>query len=234
MKRKRKDGMPLIIILDAGHGYQTSGKQSPNGMKEYEFNRAVAQYVKNYLANYLDTKVYFAHEDTRDVPLLDRTTKANTLKADLYVSIHANASGTSGWNDANGIETYIYQTKPKEALALAETVQAALIQETNLKNRGVKTANFHVLRETHCTSILIECGFMTNKHEATLLQSTSFRQKCGQAITKSIVAYYKLQKKEPNETLYKVQVGAFHDKNKADVLAEQLKKLGFEAFITSE
>ncbi len=185
----------MIIILDAGHGYQTAGKRSPDGMQEYEFNRKVAQYVKDYLANYFNTTVYFVHEDTRDVPLKERTMKAKAHQADLYVSIHANAFGSSGWNEANGIETYVYETKPKEALALAEKVQSALVQSTSLKNRGVKTANFQVLRETSCPSILIECGFMTNKQEATLLKSTPFRQKCGQAIANSIIEFYKLQKK---------------------------------------
>ena len=142
----------MIIILDAGHGYQTAGKRSPDGMREYEFNREVAQYVKDYLSNYLDTKIHFVHEDTRDVPLKERTMKAKALKADLYVSIHANAFGSNGWNEANGIETYVYVTKPKEALALAEKVQSALVQNTSLKNRGVKTANFQVLRETSCPS----------------------------------------------------------------------------------
>lgn len=190
--KKRKGCNAMIIVLDAGHGYQTAGKQSPDGMREYEFNREVAQYVKNYLANYADTTVHFVHKDTKDVPLKERTMRANALKANLYVSIHANAFGSKGWNEANGIETYVYETKPKEALALALAVkvQAALVQSTNLKNRGVKPANFQVLRETHCPSILIECGFMTNKREAALLKSTSYRQKCGQAIAKSIIEYF--------------------------------------------
>ena len=158
----------MIIILDAGHGYQTAGKQSPDGMREYEFNRAVAKYVKQYLANCHNTSVHFVHDDARDVPLEERTKKAHALKADLYVSIHANAFGLRGWNEANGIETYVSITKPKEALTLAERVQTALVKSTNCKNRGVKTANFHVLRETTCPAILIECGFMTNKQEAAL------------------------------------------------------------------
>ena len=199
-ERKGRDST-MIIILDAGHGYQTAGKQSPDGMREYEFNREVAQYVKSDLANCLDTKVHFVHEDTRDVPLKERTTKAKAFKADLYVSIHANAFGSNGWNEANGIETYVYVTKPKESLTLAEKVQSALVKSTNLKNRGVKTANFQVLRETHCPAILIECGFMTNKKEAALLKSVPFRKKCGQAIANSIIDYFKLQIKDNKDDI---------------------------------
>ena len=78
----------MIIILDAGHGYQTAGKQSPDGMQEYEFNRKVAQYVKDYLANYLNTTVYFVHEDTRDVPLKERTMKAKALSS-RFICVHS-------------------------------------------------------------------------------------------------------------------------------------------------
>ena len=127
-----------------------SQKQSPDGMQEYEFNREVAQYVKSGLANCLDTKVHFVHEDTRDVPLKERPQMApKALKADLFVSIHANAFGSSGWNEANGIETYVHVTKPKEALTLSrKSTICVTFKSTNLKNRGVKTANFQVLRET--------------------------------------------------------------------------------------
>ena len=224
----------MIIILDAGHGYKTPGKQSPNGMHEYEFNREVALFIKDYLTQYHVTSIHFVHDDTRDVPLKERTKTANELQADLYVSIHANAFGSGNWHEASGIETYIYETKPKESLALAEKVQNKLVKSTKCKNRGIKAANFQVLRETKCPAILIECGFMTNKQEAALLKTTSFRKTCGQAIASSIIEHYQLQKKEQVEKLYKVQIGAFKDKKNAEALAEKLRKLGFEAIISEQ
>jgi len=186
----------MKIMIDAGHGYETIGKQTPDGMKEYAFNRSVADYLKNYLKGYEDTYIYFAHSDQVDVPLIERTNKAKALSVDLYISIHANAAGPGDWHPACGIETYIYSSKPTKALALAQRIQIDLVSVTGLKNRGIKTADFHILRYTKCPSILIECGFMTNRREATLLKSEAYRKTCASSIGTSIVQAFRLDKKK--------------------------------------
>lgn len=234
----------MKIMLDAGHGYTTAGKRSPDGMREYEFTRTVANFAKQLLEGFQNVTVYFAHSDERDVPLKERSDKANQLKIDAYVAIHANAYG-SGWNSANGIETYIYITKPKMAYALAQKIQKNLVTLTGLRNRGVKTANFHVLRETNMTSVLAECGFMTNRNEASLLRSETFRKTCAEAIVKAIADQYTLKRKATQTDtntppspmkngLYKVQVGAYKEKKNAEELVTALKKLGYQPFIYYE
>ncbi|PLR99109.1 N-acetylmuramoyl-L-alanine amidase [Bacillus sp. T33-2] len=229
----------MKIMLDAGHGYNEPGKRSPDGMKEYEFNRVVANYAKQFLEGYENVTVYFAHSDDRVVPLQERTDKANQLNVDCYVSIHANAYGNT-WNDAGGIETYIYPTRPAEAAQLAAKIQRNLVASTGLKDRGVKTADFHVLRETKMTAVLAECGFMTNPEEIKLLRSDSYRKTCADAITRAVAEQYRLTKKPAPPPppagigLYKVQVGAFKDRNNAEALADRLRKDGYEPFIYFE
>lgn len=234
----------MRIMLDAGHGYNTAGKRTPDGMREYEFTRVVSNFAKQLLEGYQDVTVYFAHSDQRDIPLKERTDKANQLKVDAYVAIHANAYG-SGWNNANGIETYVFPTKPKADYDLAQKIQNNLVLLTGLSNRGVKTADFHVLRETNMTSVLTECGFMTNRNEASLLRSETFRKTCAEAIVQAIADQYKLIRKitqpdtntPPPSTkngLYKVQVGAYKEKKNAEELANALKKLGYQPFIYFE
>jgi N-acetylmuramoyl-L-alanine amidase len=235
----------LKVALDAGHGYDTPGKRTPDGsMKEYEFNRATAYKVKEILENeYEGVETLITFRDSHDVPLRQRTDWANDWKADVFVSIHANAAGR-GWSSAEGIETFVYKTRPKEAVQLAAHVQNHLIRETGRKNRGVKAADFHVLRETKMTAILCECGFMTNKEEASLLKSDSYRKKCAEAIVKGLVEHYKLKKKAASKPapakpaasnqkeVYRVQVGAFADRKNAERLVAELKKKGYPAFIT--
>jgi hypothetical protein len=189
----------MKIAICAGHGADTAGKRSPDGsLREFQFNSRVADILKDHLLKYEGVEIRFSHEPNRDVPLRERTDAANVWGADLYFSIHANAFG-SGWNDANGIETYAYKSKPEEAMILAAEVQNQLIRETGRVNRGVKTADFHVLRETSMTAVLAECGFMTNQEEAELLKSEEYRQKCAKAMETAIVKVYKLVKKVNQE-----------------------------------
>lgn len=190
----------MKIMLNAGHGYHTPGKRTSDGlMREFEFNNACVNYQKRLLEDYEDVQVLLAHDRTgkTDVPLLDRVNKANQEKVDVYVSTHANAHGNgSEWTSADGIETYIYSSKPKEALSLATKVQNELLRHTGRDNRGVKTSDFYELKYTHMTAILAECGFMTNKEEANLLKDDRYRRKCAEAIVKGLEEQYNLKKKK--------------------------------------
>ncbi|MFC4320620.1 N-acetylmuramoyl-L-alanine amidase [Litchfieldia salsa] len=221
----------MKIIIDAGHGYQTAGKRSKNGMKEYEFNRKVAMFVQELFLDYSGLSLYFVHSDQRDIPLKERVNKANQLKADLYISIHANAFGSGEWNSANGIETFIFSSRPKEALDLAISVQKQLILKTNRKDRGVKAADYYVLRETAMTAILCECGFMTNKEEAQLLMTESYQRKCAEAIVFGVSSFYGIKKVQQFKARYSVQVGAFQMKKGAETLKEELISKGFDAIV---
>jgi N-acetylmuramoyl-L-alanine amidase len=228
--------MGMKIMLDAGHGYSTAGKRSPSGMREYEFNRTVAAYTKTELLDYQNVEVYFAHSDERDVPLKERTDKANSLGVDVYAAIHANAFKDT-WNSANGIDTFVYVTKPKESAELAEKVQRQLVKRTGLRDRGVKTANFHVLRETQMTAILIECGFMTNPEEEAKLRSDSFRRTCAQAIAAGIAEHYSLAPSpapKPGTLFYKIQAGAFKKAESAEDLASKLIAKGYVAIVVRD
>lgn len=240
----------MKIMLDAGHGYNTPGKRSPDGLREYEFNRAVANYAKQLLEGYNNANVSFSHSDQNDVSLQARTDKANSLNVDVFVSIHANAFGSGGWNSAGGIETYIHPSRPPVAAQLAQKMQRNLVLSTGLRNRGVKSSDFHVLRETKMDAVLVECGFMTNAQEVKLLVSETYRKTCAEAIVKALADQFRLQPKvkpvappasapiaaASNKTarLYKVQVGAFEEKQHAEKLAEDLRKAGFEPYIDYE
>jgi N-acetylmuramoyl-L-alanine amidase len=254
----------LVLIIDAGHGNNTIGKRSPDGsIREFHFNNPTAQYVGKFItAGYEDVEIHYVHDldGSEDVPLGTRTTNANKIYAKykgqkdvkvVYVSIHANASG-NGWTSAGGIETFVYNTKPAEAVALATKVQKELITATGLANRGVKTANFHVLRETYMTAILVECGFMTNKAEAELLKSDTYRQKVAKAVVKALAEHYCLKAKPrhkptpakqvtkqataiKNEVgdglFYRVITGSFDTKAGAEKRVAELKAKGFDSFI---
>ena len=176
------------IVLDAGHGPNTAGKRSPDGvLREFMFNSVVATLTDRILSQQGYT-VSMTHDLNRDVPLYERVQKTSKEKATIFVSIHANAFGND-WNEVAGIETYIFPTASKETLRLATLIQHTLISITNQKNRGIKKADFYVLRATPMPAVLIECGFMTNRKDMALLENHSYRLLCAQAIADGIRAW---------------------------------------------
>lgn len=185
----------MKIVIDAGHGINTPGKRSPDGMREWVFNSAVANYMKAEFAKYQGVEIMFTHDPTGkvDVPLKTRTDKANNWKADLFVSIHANAN-TGQMGNWGGIDTFVYNNVG-HSIKLANIVQKNLIDATNLRNRGVKIANFHVLRESNMPAILIEHGFMDSYTDLPYLKLESYRKLCAVSNVKSIAQYYGLKLK---------------------------------------
>lgn len=184
----------MKIIIDAGHGPNTPGKRSPDGMREYAFNSRVADVMRDELEKYEGVSVIFTHADGTDVPLKDRTNKANKAGADVFISLHANAN-TGKMGAWGGIDTFVYKTNPKDSRALANVVQRNLIKATGLRDRGVKAADFHVLRESKMTAILIEHGFMDSTTDLPMLKSDDYRVLCGVTNAKSIAEHYDLKLK---------------------------------------
>jgi N-acetylmuramoyl-L-alanine amidase len=186
--KRRKEVFSMKIMLDAGHGPDTIGKQTPDGkMKEFEFNEVVAQFVKNELTAF-GLVVMNSHNRERDVPLKERTNLANKMGVDAFISIHANAYGTT-WNSVSGIETFTYTKPSEQSIILASLIQTSLCSITGRSNRGVKKADFAVVRDTRMPAVLVECGFMTNKNEAILLHSIEYRKRCAKAIAFAILCW---------------------------------------------
>ena len=191
-----------LIALDDGHGMDTAGKRTPilpNGLKsetgnfmhENEFNRAVIANLDIILRRCGFRTLLVAPTD-KDVPLKTRTDLANAKKASAFISAHANAfDGKFDGNDPEGVETFHYPNSTSGE-RLATLVHKHLIQGTKQKDRGVKSANFHVLRETDMVAILVEAGFMDNLYEAKLLLSDSFREEVATEIAKGICEYFKV------------------------------------------
>lgn len=187
----------LKLSLDAGHGRNTPGKRTPDdSLREWEFNNEVVKLIMSELKKYdgVTTKRFDDPTGETDIPLSTRTKNINQWNSDLHISIHANAFGST-WNDANGIETFVFKTTLKDAVGIAKVVQSELVKATGLKDRGVKAGDLHMVRETNMTAILVEHPFMTNKKEAELLKSKAFQKDCSLAIVKAIASRYILKKK---------------------------------------
>lgn len=179
----------MLVCLDAGHAESTPGKRSIDGtLREYEFNRAVAKLIRGQLERHGVNVIYSCDLETpEDISLTARCTTANKAKADIFVSIHANAYGTE-WNSANGWEIF-YAAGSTKGYKLAQTIRAESIPYLGLRDRGIKTDNFTVLKKSSMPAVLIEHGFYTNKDECAKLKDAEFREKCAVADTKGILNY---------------------------------------------
>ena len=189
----------MLVALDAGHGKNTAGKRSPDEtFYEYEFNRAIATRIKKHLER-CGVSVLLSAPDDTDVSLSARCRAAKNAKADIFVSIHANASGDT-WSSARGWEIYAYKYGG-EAEKLAQSIRDTSIPYLGLKDRGIKTANFYVIRKTPMPAVLIEHGFYTNQDEVLLLKGTAFRDKIAIADTKGILNYLGITWKEESDSM---------------------------------
>lgn len=181
-------------MLDPGHDINTLGKRAIDGsMREFEFNKATALHVADILSQYNEVESLLSHDlnDGIDTSLDARAALANRLQVNCLVSIHANAGATS----ARGIETYIHLNTPTSTENLARMIHDHTITITGMANRGVKRADFAILRETNMDALLIECGFMTNPDDLALLKSDDYRRKCAQGIVNGLVQFYGLSTK---------------------------------------
>ncbi|MEH6942442.1 N-acetylmuramoyl-L-alanine amidase family protein [Bacillus sp. JJ722] len=190
----------LKIVLDAGHGPNTPGKRSPDGsLREYQFNKRVADVMKLKFSDYEGVQVLFTHSDGRDVPLSERTNAANKWGANLVVSLHANANaGKMGSH--GGIETFIYTKPSAKSTEVAKAVQSALIKATGLRDRSVKKGNLHMVREPKAPSILVEYGFMDSYTDLPLLKTDSYRILCAETTVNAIAKVYGLKRKGASKT----------------------------------
>lgn len=216
------------VFLDAGHGGLASGAIG-NGLREKDINLSVVLKIGSILKEYGIHVIYSRTTDVL-VKLRDRAIMANKSKADIFVSIHCNAFSDSS---AKGVETYSYPGSTKGA-SLAKSIQDSIISsDLYTRNRGIKTANFAVLRLTNMPAALVELGFITNSEDANFLKNR--QDDLALAVAKGILNNLGIPYKEADDgALYKVQIGSFRFKANADALAKELKGKGYDAFVIRE
>jgi N-acetylmuramoyl-L-alanine amidase len=177
-----------IIVVDAGHGGKDPGAVA-YGMEEKDITLITSKYLRDYLKDAGATVVM-----TRDTDVFhelgERVSIANLSGGQAFISIHANAfNGT-----ANGTETYYNGDNSKSAdnKKLATYIQnRLLIPELDMKDRGVKEANFQVIKsQTKMASTLIELGFIDHKEDAAKLASNTWRKKAAYQIHLGIKDYF--------------------------------------------
>lgn len=185
------------IVVDAGHGGTDAGA-SYDGVHEKDINLDVALLLRDQLEADGAT-VLMTRTTDATVSLADRVALANDNDADRFVSIHANACGECG---ASGTETFYHDSLPATAPAadLAGWAQDEMVLHVGLPDRGVKQADFYVLRETTMPAILAEMGFVDHAGDRAVLTDPDEQAQFAEALWHGVRGHLGLPVEEPAET----------------------------------
>lgn len=189
-----------VIALDAGHGLKTSGKQTPDGIKEWTLNDKVRDKVVAMLKDY-DVKCIFpdGNEGNTDESLSKRKKTYIDQDADAVVSIHHNAF-KGIWGSATGVEVHVDKNNTAADMELANLIYAKLPEYTGLKGRGVKKNNWTVINQNQIPAVLVEGGFMDSKKDYPVITSDAGQTGYAKAVVEALIEFLDLEKKSTATT----------------------------------
>lgn len=198
--------MTFKIAIDAGHGYFTAGKRTPDDEREWTFNDKVVRAFIAEMSKYEDVEIKRFDDPTgkTDVSLKSRTNGANSWGADIYISVHHNAN-TGKWGTWTGTETFIYTSASANSKKLASCIHPKFVAAYGLKDRGIKTGNLHIVREANMPSILLEGCYMDSSIDINKLRDDNVLMNAGIGIANGVSEYANLKKKLPIQEI-KVEV----------------------------
>jgi N-acetylmuramoyl-L-alanine amidase len=171
----------IVVMIDPGHGGADPGAIGIGGLREEDIVLSISQQVASLLERE-GIQAILTRADDRGLELSTRVQLAQRANANYFVSIHANALNMSR-PDVNGVETFYYNSGRE----LAQSIQNSIMQSVDMNNRGVKQANFYVLRNTSMPAALVEVGFVTGRDDAAKLSDSGFRTTMAGAIARGIV-----------------------------------------------
>ena len=178
------DRQQVVIMLDPGHGGADPGAIGIGGLQEKGVVLAVTQQVAAILRQQGLT-VQMTRQGDQTLDLQPRVDRAEAARANLFVSIHANAVNLQR-PEVNGLEIYYFSDS---SLALARVIHQRVLGSLRMNDRGVKQARFFVLRRTSMPSVLIEIGFVTGATDAPKLGNPQWQSQMAQAIAQGILDY---------------------------------------------
>ncbi|MDD6466665.1 MAG: N-acetylmuramoyl-L-alanine amidase [Erysipelotrichaceae bacterium] len=195
-KEQHNKGKNLIIVIDPGHGGWDQGASREN-IDEEDINLAVALYLKDFLET-AGVKVIMTRTTDKDLAAVDakkrkredlknRVEIMNQDEVDYFVSIHMNIDSST---NTHGSQLFFKQGDD-QSKEFANTIQKSLKQLNQTKFIPA-VGDYYILNETNRVGTLIECGFLSNAEERTLLNSAKYQQKLAYYICKGILNYHKL------------------------------------------
>ncbi len=186
----------ITIMIDPGHGGSDPGHLSANKnhLKEKDLNLLIAKKFGGYLTEKLtNVKVVYTRTDDTYPSLDSRVDMANNQRVDYFISVHCN-SGPS--TSTKGTESHVHTMSSSKSVRLANIFETEFKTKAGRTSRGVKDSDdrehtLQVLKFTQMTSVLVECGFLTNVSEANFLNTSSGQDLIASALFRGMRTYLK-------------------------------------------
>ena len=197
-----------VVFLDPGHGGRDPGAVY-NGLREKDLNMSIYRKLRSELEKLGYTVLTSRDSDVYVDYVTERSEMVNKTDADVFISIHFNATGVPGAN-RSGVETYIYEPdddiKPRinkvahdnpvrlsESKRLADNIHNSVVSVAGANDRGVRGSNYAVLRETVKPAVLIELGYMDSP-EYKKISDDKYQNKLVEGLVKGLRNFYKTAK----------------------------------------
>ncbi|MCL2014893.1 MAG: N-acetylmuramoyl-L-alanine amidase [Defluviitaleaceae bacterium] len=176
-----------IVMLDPGHGGHDPGAVRGT-VRESDLNMQIMQKLQMLIDADGIIRAYTTRNTDVFVPLVERAAMGNVI-ADIFVSIHHNAANNAG---IHGLETFFLTSEIDNFRTLtnrnlADIMHRNLLMMLGSADRGVRPANFSVLRNSHIPAVLLELGFMSNSGELARMQTEEFQWQAARAIYNSLL-----------------------------------------------
>ena len=197
-----------VVFLDPGHGGRDPGAVY-NGLREKDLNMSIYRKLRSELEKLGYTVLTSRDTDVYVDYVTERSEMVNKTDADVFISIHFNATGVPGAN-RSGVETYIYEPDPditprinkvahddptrlSESKRLADNIHNSVVSVAGANDRGVHGSNYAVLRETVKPAVLIELGYMDSP-EYKKISDDKYQNKLVEGIVTGLRNFYKTTK----------------------------------------
>ena len=197
-----------VVFLDPGHGGRDPGAVY-NGLREKDLNMSIYRKLHSELEKLGYTVLTSRDSDVYVDYVTERSEMVNKTDADLFISIHFNATGVPGAN-RSGVETYIYEpdddikprinkvahddpTRLSESKRLADNIHNSIVSVAGANDRGVHGSNYAVLRETAKPAVLLELGYMDSP-EYKKISDDKYQNKLVEGIVTGLRNFYKTAK----------------------------------------
>ncbi|MBN8200670.1 SH3 domain-containing protein [Bacillus sp. NTK034] len=172
------------VVLDPGHGGRDNGTTGARGTREKDITIRTAQLLAEKLRTAGANVILTRNGDTY-LPLPSRVGISHYHNADAFISIHYDSTPD---RTARGVTTYYYHSFQKE---LAANIHSNVTAMTNLRDRGYRVGDYHVVRENKRNAVLIELGYLSNPAEEALIASAQYQQSAAAGIYQGLARYFK-------------------------------------------